>query len=34
VVASLGPRDETAVKARRWLDRLEGKALGEEEPAP
>jgi predicted component of type VI protein secretion system len=34
VLASLPPDDETASKARRWLDRLEGKASGEEGPAP
>jgi len=34
VVASLPPDDETAVKARRWLDRLEGKSSGEEGRAP
>ena len=34
VVASLPPDDETALKARRWLGQLEGKASGEEGPAP
>jgi hypothetical protein len=34
VVAALPATDDTALKARRWLDRLEGKAAGEEEPPP
>ena len=34
VVALLPPGDETALKARRWLDRLEGRTLAEEEPSP
>jgi len=33
VVAVLAATDETAIKARRWLDRLEGKPPGEEELA-
>jgi Inner membrane component of T3SS, cytoplasmic domain len=33
VVAVLAATDETAIKARRWLDRLEGKTSGEEELA-
>ena len=34
VVAALPGTDETALKARRWLDRLDGKAAREEEPPP
>ena len=34
VVALLPAGDETAIKARRWLNRLEGRTLAEEEPAP
>jgi hypothetical protein len=34
VVAALPATDDTALKARRWLDRLEGRAAGEEEPPP
>jgi FHA domain len=34
VLAALPATDDTALKARRWLDRLEGRAAGEEEPPP
>ena len=34
VVAALPATDETAVKARRWLDRMDGKAAGEDEAPP
>lgn len=34
VVALLPPGDETAVKAQRWLDRLEGRTLAEKEASP
>jgi len=33
VLAALPATDETAMKARRWLDRLDGKA-GAEDPSP
>ncbi|MFL5311299.1 MAG: FHA domain-containing protein [Myxococcales bacterium] len=33
VVAALPPTDDTALKARRWLDRLDGKNSEEEPPA-
>lgn len=34
VLALLPPGDETAVKAQRWLNRLEERTLAEEEPPP
>jgi len=34
VVAALPAADETAIKARRWLDRLDGKAGADEWPPP
>jgi tetratricopeptide (TPR) repeat protein len=34
VVAALPANDETAIKARRWLDRLDGKAGAEDPPPP
>jgi hypothetical protein len=34
VVAALPATDETAVKARRWLDRMDGKAAGEDDAPP